>query len=656
MRLKLGGKHSTTLCQFENGQAVLESAATKERKSVTEGALLQAIFDGKVVIEDREPAPSADAPAALARLQERGATAKAIEHGTALLQYVTALRQRGVSIIRDVPWIRAEINSLAKGELSHLPRFALTTLYEADLKLRTHGEDVSVLVPNYAGRGGRGHMRLDSQIVEMLRDELYKRLAEKIARPFSSQELFNSINNRITTHNLAADRADKPLPPISESSVRRYVKREVPSYVRLELRVGSKKAQKIFRSHSGARDTAAHPLEVSEYDDIDTAVFLIDDRNGLPWGRAYLTNGLCQNTLTVLGYDVGTKPRSYESAIGAICDSLVPKADVLPGEMGYGVQGIMLVDNARYNTGQAMKHRCEAEGLLFARARPFGSTEKSAIEHYNHIVKSDFCPTLPGWRGDKNNRDAVVKGMSSAILTVEQFAKAYRHWLTKIYANMPGDDGMTARQRWLKFFARHSPAVRYTPLQLEMLRLRPLPLKFRESGGLERLKLRYDCTELERLRKKLGATAGVIAFVPPKLTYLKVLNPFTNAYIHVPCTEDHHYVRTTTAAQHKLVLKLQRTRKKTNPDIADMAEGRQLLAQMVMEASKSNKLRTRHWAMQVGDPAQTPEESGDAPAQPAAGKQPASTKEKYHVRVCTVVEDEVAQLDEVELDEEEEWA
>lgn len=652
MRLKLGGRHLTTLCQLENGQAILESTTTKERKSLTEGALLQAIFDGKVTVEDVEPGPCADTPTAMARLKERGVTPKAIQHGAALLQYVTALRQRGITIVRDVPWIRAEIKALANGDLAHLPQFALTTLYEAELKLRTHGEDATVLVPDYAGRGGRGRMRIDPRAVEILKDELDKRLAEKVARPFSTQELFYAVNHRINSHNLAADNTREPLPPISESSVRRYVKREVPAVVRLEMRVGSKKAQKVYRSHSSARDTAAHPLEVSEYDDIDTAVFLIDERNGLPWGRAYLTNGVCQNTELVLGYDLGTKSRSYESAIGAICDSLVPKPDVLPGEMGHGAQGIMLMDNARYNTGKAMKHRCEAEGLLFGRARPFGSTEKSTIEHFNHIVKSDFCPTLPGWRGDKNNRDAVLKGMTSAILTVEQFARKYRHWVTKIYANMPGDDGMTPKQRWLKFFARHSPAVRYTPQQLEMLRLRPLPLRFRDSGGLQRLKLRYDCAELGALRKQLGATAQVIAYVPPTLTYLKVLNPFSNSYIHVPCTEDHHYVQTTTAAQHKLILKLQRTRKKTNPGIAEMVEGRKLLAQMVLEASKSNKLRTRQWAMKVGDPMQTPDEDGDT----SDGHQQASEMEVPEVRVCTVLEDEVAQLDEVDLSEEEEWA
>jgi putative transposase len=639
MLLMSGGAH-LTLRKFERGEIVLQNVATQECKAITEGALLQAIFDGKVSLvssEQSDPALGVE----LTRAQERGATTKAVRHAAHLLQWVTALRQKGVTAIRDAAWIRAEINTLAKGDLAHLPRFALSTLYEADLKLRNAQDDVGVLVPDYANRGGRGKTRIDPVAQQIMSEELKARLDEPLPRPLKILEIWQCVDKRIATHNVSADRA---IAPVSESSVRRYVNREVPAFVRLELRVGKKKALKIYRSNSGARDVAARPLETSEFDDIDTGVFCIDGRNGLPWGRAWLTNGVDQNSDVPLGYDLGTKPRSYESAIGAICHSLLPKPDCLPGEMGYGVQGVMLVDNASYNAGLAMRHRCETEGLLFARARPFGSTEKTVIEYFNHRVKSDFCPTVPGWRGDKHNRDAIKKGMDSAILTVEEFAKAYRHWLTKIYANTPGDDGHTPKQRWLKFYERHSPAIRYTPQQLELLRLRPESLTFRDSGGLLRLKLRYDGPELDELRRKLGATASVVAYVPSTLTYLKVLNPFTSAYIHVPCTENHHYVTTTTETQHKLILALQRTRKKTNPSLGDLVEGRQILRQMVEEASESHKLRTRRWGIVVGVPAEAPSQA------------PEESVTKPVEVVCTELEYQVAQLEEVDLSDLEDWA
>lgn len=648
MLLKSGGKR-LILRSYQRGDIVLQDLASEDCRSITEGALLQALFDGTVEVAPGDQQSGLALDPTLTRMQERGATHKALMHAKALLQWITALRQKGVTTINDTPWVRSEIRRLAKAELAHLPQFALSTLYEAELKLRKADDDAGVLVPDYAHRGGRGKSRISAIAQQILLDELKVRLDEQVPRPFSTIEFYHRVSARIEDHNRSAD---EPVPPISESTVRRFVSREVPAYLRCELRLGKKKALKKYRSNSGARDSAARPLEVSEYDDIDTAVFLVDGRNGLPWGRAWLTNGIDQNTIHPLGYDLGTEPRSYLSAMGAICHSLLPKTDCLPGEMGYGVQGIMLIDNASYNAGLAMKHRCETEGLLFARARPFGSTEKSAIEHFNHVVKSDFCPTLPGWRGDKNNRDAIKKGMTSAILTVEEFARMYKHWLTKVYANLPGEDGFTSKQRWLNFYDHHSPAVRFTPAQLEVFRMRPDSLKFRDSGGLERLDLRYDCPELDALRRRLGSKAEVVIFIPQTLTYIKVLDPFTNSTIHVPCTEDHHYVQTTTERQHRLVRALQRSRKKTNPSIADLVEGRKILRQMVQEASLSHKLRTRRWAQVVGEPEQ--EEAGAAPTE---GATPEKQQTTHTVEVvCTELEFQIAQLEELEVRDQEVWA
>jgi putative transposase len=642
MLLKSGGRR-LILRSFDKGQIVLQDLDNQDCRAVTEGALLQAIFEEKVTCLPTGQ-PDATMPTQLTREQERGATAKAIKHGADLLQWVMALRQRGIKQISDTPWVNAEIRALRKNELAHLPAFERTTLYEAELKLRKAGGDASVLVPDYAARGGRGKERIDVRAQTILKEELKIRLDVPILRPFSIIEFYQKVCDRIATHNASTT---EPIEIISESTVRRFIHREVPAYDRFEMRYGSKKTLKAFRRNSGSRDRAARPLELGEYDDIDCGVFLVDDRNGLPYGRAFLTDGVDQHTLTVLGYDLGTRPRSYHSAIGAICDSLLPKTDCLPGEMGYGIQGVMLVDNASYNTGKAMKARREIDHLLFARARPYGSTEKSVIEHYNHHVKADFCCSLPGWRGAKNDREAIKRGTTSAILTVQEFARMYRHWVTKIYANTPGEDGMTPKERWLKFYHRHAPAVRYTPQQLQLLRLRPGTLKFRASSGLERLDLRYDCEELMELRDHLGPKASVDVYLPDSLTYIKVRNPLTNELMHVPCTEDHTYVQTTTFEQHRMILALQRSRRIKNPGIKELVEGRDILRQIVQEASQSHKLRTRRWAVNVGV---TPDAGSDAEG---VDKQPKTVEVEA---VCTELEYELSQLETVTVDNGEDWS
>src|SRR5438270_9355110 len=105
--------------------------------------------------------------------------------------------------------------------------------------------------------------------------------------------------------------------------------------------------------------------------------------------------------------------------------------------------------------------------------------------------------------------------------------------------NTPGEDGLTPTQRWKSFYTTFGPAVRYTRAQLALLTLVPVTLHFRESGGLERLNIRYDNEELAALRRRLGATAEIGLYVNRRdLTYVMVMNPFTKALFRVDTTEN----------------------------------------------------------------------------------------------------------------------
>jgi putative transposase len=437
--------------------------------------------------------------------------------------------------------------------------------------------------------------------------------------------------------------------PISESTVRRFVAATVPAIERAERRLGRKRSQKIFRSNSGARDSAVRPLEMSEYDDVDTGVFLVDERNGMPWGRAIVTNGIDQCTLIDLGYELGDKPRDYHSAFAAVCDSLRPKPDCQPGEMGYGVQGGMLLDNAPYNAGMSMQHQSRTAKLLMSMARPFGSTEKTCVEHFNHVVKDDFCPSLPGWRGQKGDAEGLKRGIATATLSLQAFRAAYRTWVCKVYANKPGDDGYTPKQRWLQYYAKHAPAVRYSDEQLALFRLRPVELTFRPSGGLMRLRLRYDSQELRRLRQHIGARRKVIAYTEPEdLTRIYVLNPLTSTMFLVPTTEDLHYVSTVNERQHRLVVALQRTRKIENPSMKDLQEGRLELAKLVAQARNSHKLLTRRWARRAGFDGESEGADLDSPTDTPSARGDGMI-------LVTELEDEVMQLQEVDLSQVDQW-
>lgn len=632
---------------------LLQQEESGECKRLSEAQLLDAIFTGHVQTEQQRRSTPFDVSAAvLDRAQVRGATARSIEVWESKMAWLNALRAKGVTQIIDQAWVRAAIEQLARNELKGIPRFAISTLYDTDLRIRKLGGDPIAVVPDFANRGGRGQLRIDERTAEIVSAEI-TRVRDETIGPVVKKVIFQSVTAIINARN--AGLPSDPIPHPGESTVNRLITKLIPAHEIFRRRKGTRATARAYREHAHARDTAMWPLEIGEYDDIDSTIFAVDERTGLPWGRVYLTNGLSQSTLSVLGYDLGDKPRSYQSAINAICESLLPKEGCLPGEMGYGNQGTMLMDNASYNACKAMKTQSRALSLLLASARPYGPTEKSGIEHFNWIVKSDFCPRLPGWSGPKGDREAIDEGICTAALTLGQVGQMYRHWVTKEYANKVGDDGFTPRQRWLQHYGRHGPAVRYSKAQLSLVRLRPETLTFRESGGLMRLRLRYASQELVDLRRRLGARVEVQVFVDSgDLSYLIVADPMTGNLLRVPSSEDRRYVTNIAERQQEMILSIARERGIKNPSVNDLWNARMELEKLVQQASRANRLRKRTWARRMGS-GHAPGEAETIIPRTSDGPAPSTGVTKAETRVMTELEYQVEELLAVALTPEDQW-
>lgn len=581
-------------------KVILQDVQTNECRATTEDVLILAIQNGEVVCEGvgQRATLLEEGIAKLRDTEHRSASMAALAVAAAKLTWLEALQRHGVGRLEDRPWVHSLMKRLAADELKDVQWFELTTLAEAERRIRKADGDVTAAIPDYASRGGAGGHRIDPRALEIAKD---------VIRTTNDSDVFTTKLNIIRDietqiHALNTTFPQEPIKPPGHSTIRRIIAREMPAYEFFRLQKGVSKANRVFREQAFSRDTATHPLEVSEWDDVDTGVFVVDERSGLPWGRGWLTNGIDQCTEVPLGYHMGEKERSFESMMGAICHSLLPKPYVeeVGHWDGYGCQGVMKLDRARYNFCLAAKQQSAALGVLLSAARPRGPTEKSTIEHYNHIIKSDFCPTLPGWKGDKGDREAIDEGIGTAVLTLQDFERLYVKWVCGVYLNMPGDDGKTARQRWTSFYKRFGPAVRYSSEQLALFRLVPTLLRFRESGGVYRLKLRYESDELERLRDQLGFNAQVLCFVDRRdLTYLMAENPWTKSRFRVECVEDPRYVRGLTEYQQTMILAKCRQDKKNNPSISDLVDARRALQKQVEDARKVHKLRVQAWARRM---------------------------------------------------------
>ena len=651
------GLNRFVLRKFTTNGVILQCLETNDLKEASEADLVDKLLSGEVTTPENIRLKNNEVgglnPALHARILTRHGTAKAIETMAVKLKWIDELKRRGVDKIENLPWVRLTMNQIAKEHFNGKQTFKISTLQDADRKLiKTNGDPISIL-PDFASRGGAGNSRLHVETERIINEVLEE---VKVDRgPIIKTQITQEIRTRIGILNLA--NAGMTIPTPGAATVTRRIASSIPAFEVCSRNKGLKQAKREYRENAFSRDTATRPLEVAEYDDADCSVFLIDRRTGLPQGRAIMTNGVCQNTWVPLGYDISHEPRSFDSAIGAIHHSLLPKNPSHPDFAnakgtweGYGTQGIILMDNARYNFSKSTRYQADQFALRIAGARPYGPTEKSVIEHYNHRVKSDFSPTLPGWRGEKNDPDAVKGGMGSAILFVDQFRSLYVKWVVDVYMNTPGVDGWTPRQRWNQFFQKHRPAVRWSKEDLAILRLRPEELKFRESGGLLRLELRYNNDWLISLKSFVGVNSWVVAYTDRNdLTYIVVQDPRTRELYKVECTEHPQYVNGLTERQQQLILKMARQRGIKNPALVDLVEARQELKKLTDQMSHSNKMTLRRKSAVIGDIPTADITLGDPQQEP-------TVKQKVIAQVMTELEYEISQLELVDLDDEKEMS
>ena len=608
MNLEAGGIHFRLL-RLEDGFAVIQNLETRELRKSRESDLIDRLFSGELKSPDINVASHQVSEQlgsdALVQVMGRGESDVAASVMLDQFRWVTELRRHGIDRIEDKPWVRTVIARLADGTMKGAKIYQVSTLMKvARLLQRSQNDPLSVL-PRYSARGGRGINRINS-VTERITAEVIEEVKAHNGK-IVVKEILVDINKRINQLNLAT--TGLPAPLAASSTVTRRVKAEVSAYDMCRRNTNPALANRKFRVNGYARDSATFPLEFGSFDDTDSGVFLINEKSGLPFGRAHLTSGIDQCTLMVLGFDLSHKNRSIESAVSAIIDSMLPKdrsredfQGVKQEWSGYGTAGTILLDNARYNGSKAIERQSDLHQLVLAKARPYTPTEKQEIEYFNRRLKEDYCSRIPGWRGEKHDADSIKNGIASAICTETKFRQGFVKWVTGVYSNAPGIDGLTPLQRWNRFYSTHRPAVRWSKDQLAMLRLVPQTLKLRQSGGIQRLSLRYCNPQLQELQRRIGQTADVEIFVDRQdLSYVVVANPFSNQLFKVPCSEQPTLYQGISEYQQKLILKLARLRGISNSSLSDLVAAREELRILTQQLSASKKMRSRKKAEQIGN-------------------------------------------------------
>ena len=631
--------------------ATLQHAISLADKRVIKlPTLLTQISQGKVVVADDSDLLSAannnqfaeDDKQILAKLPTAELSQPQIEHVLTLIRYIRALRQCGYEKLSPKnPTIQLDIQRLHRqfGQTeASIPKAAW--IYNWCLKLDQAGGDPRALIPRFEKRGGKGNKKTSKEIQKAVKTVLERKRNDPDA-PIKTFQVVDDVRAILQT--------EEPTRPelsisVNWSTIDRAIKEEFSAYEICKRNYGKSLADKNFRDWY-PREKSEFPLAVWETDDTDSAVFTIDERSGLPSGRAFITAVIDQCTQVIPGLEMSERPRSTWSAISALVNAILPSdmdspdfAECKSGCEFYGKPGVIIFDNALYNHANEIELSASSLGFIPGWAKPYTPTEKSYQEGWNGRIKSEFLPNLDGFRGDKKLRDGLKNGMASATMGLLKFRQALFKWIYDVYSNQPLADGITARQKWHLGLRWGKPRI---PRDIWGYKLAPClhtTLKLRPEGVLF-CGLIYSAPFLTALRKKKGHNIeALFRYNPGNLGEIYVQDPITKAYTPVPCT-DQIYADGLTLFQHKLIRKLCAEQKIRNPSIPQMLLYREELRVLTEQLRFSNRLRDRKRAIRTGDVV-------------------TNTQDPTHIRsttqqasfVVTELENTVLQIEEVEIE------
>jgi Mu transposase, C-terminal len=611
-----------------DGWTVLEHCSTKDKKKIQTGALLSQLGGAVQLVTgatDAGVTGEADSvEEVIARLPLDMHSPAQIAVLKSKMRWISALAAKGLSH-------RASIEEIELQQLvvqPTLPKetqfFGARTIKEDWRAFAKTGDDPRVLLPNFSQRGGPATPRI-SEISESL---LRKRIeaARKRNEPYRPLDLQEEHIIDVTAWN--ANPQNPKTEPASDATIHRRFHAAFGAYEIASKNIGKTIADRDFRE-SGVRIRADIPLLAAQFDDTDGEVFLVDDETGLPWGRAFLTLGIDECTGSILGKSISESYRNVWSASNALIDAILPKNMADPDYAltqepwyAYGKLGIVQFDNAMYNRSAAFLEGVIADAMaLPGWSKPRTPTGKSQIENLNDIIKEDFTPTLPGWRGPKRERDGLESGPGTSVMSLQQYRQCFNTWACDRYANRPRERGFSPKQLWDRHFKGKEPRMPMDTQGFRLIATKRETLSFRASGGLLRKGLRYKSDALSALRARLGKNAPVQVRVHPfDLSRIYVFNPELKVFLVVPCVEQLGYLRGLTDYQQSLVLKLCRETGTKNPTLVECNKAKERLREIARQLRNSKKLSDRRRGMQMSqgtatDHVATPNSSAQAPQQ-----------------------------------------
>ncbi len=474
------------------------------------------------------------------------------------------------------------------------------------------GRDIRSLVPTYYKRGMRG-VQLDPEVEEKLKEAVD--IVFKTEQRLSVKKVINKLEFLILDANSKRPDDQSQLVMPNRRKVDRYIDELDPMEIDI-ARLGRRAAQRKHAQHNrGPRPT--RPNERWEEDDTLLDLFVIDEDDGLPIGRPWLTAVRDKHSGVVPGFSVSFEPPSTQTVMECLFYAVLEKRHVKElfklrhDFVGYGIPETLAVDRGSGYLNNDMELACAQLQIELDPMPGRSPWLKGSIEHFLGEVETDLIHTTPG----TTFSNFLVRGdydpAKHACVTLDGLWYLLHKWVVDDYTRN-GHKGLEGKvlggvpaKIWERALGRDFvPRLPASRNELAVL-LSRVESRVIQSNGIEFEYLWYQDSRLGPLRDILNKSQPHIPvrfkYNPGDLSRIWVMVPGQKRYLEVLAI-DQEYTQGLSLWKHRVIMRYIREEIKQDIDQVSLILAREELHQAIYgEFRQGKKLKGRKGAARFLD-------------------------------------------------------
>lgn len=331
---------------------------------------------------------------------------------------------------------REDVEKVASEKNLHI-----ATLYRW-INLYEGSELLSVLVPRYSSRGGKGKVRIKEEselIVNKVIEELY--LDKQKLTP---KQVYFEIKRRCTNA-----KVDIP----HENTVRNRIKQLSEKRV-YKLRESKRNGERLFRNTDGMFPAGRYPLDVIQIDHTPMDIIIVDEQYRQELPRPFLTLAIDVYSRMIVGFYIALEEPSYFSVSQCLTQAILSKEKVLRDyevEAEWNIWGLpraLHLDNGADFRSLDLQRACEQYNISIE-WRPVARPQFGG--HIERLIGTTMrtVHTLPGTTRSNIKERGEYNSAKEAVMTLYELERWFCEYVVNSYhKTVHSSIGMTPEKKF----------------------------------------------------------------------------------------------------------------------------------------------------------------------------------------------------------------